>query len=134
MQKISTKLEYIDWQFVAKELDSKGYILIPNFLDTTSCQELIEQYDNPNAYRKTVNMKRYRFGLGEYKYFDYPLPDIIQTLRENLYLKLAPIVNMWMMMLTLEKKFPATFKDLQTDCHLNNQLKPTPLILKYGQG
>ena len=79
-------------------------------------------------------MERYRFGLGEYKYFDYPLPSIIQTLREEIYPKLAPIANLWMKVLKVEKRFPDSFDELQAQCHANNQLKPTPLILKYGKG
>src|SRR5690606_12403675 len=78
--------------------------------------------------------ERYRFGLGEYKYFDYPLPKIIQKLRETIYPKLSPIANLWMKVLKIEKSFPKTVEELQSLCHKNNQLKPTPLILKYGKG
>ncbi|PCK06980.1 MAG: prolyl 4-hydroxylase subunit alpha [Alteromonadaceae bacterium] len=131
---IDEKIDQIDRGHLTNELNSKGYILISNFFSELQCQQFIDQYDNPKGYRKTVNMERYRFGLGEYKYFDYPLPDIIQTLRERIYPKLVPVANSWMMMLKLEKKFPALFKDLQAECRLSNQLKPTPLILKYGQG
>ncbi|MFK7813714.1 MAG: 2OG-Fe(II) oxygenase, partial [Maribacter sp.] len=70
----------------------------------------------------------------EYKYFDYPLPKIIQTIREEIYPKLAPIANLWMKVLKIEKQFPKTYNELQEQCHDNNQLKPTPLILKYGKG
>jgi hypothetical protein len=79
-------------------------------------------------------MERYRFGLGEYKYFNYPLPTIIQTLRETIYPKLSPIANLWMKVLNIDKLFPETFEELQSLCHQNNQRKPTPLILKYGKG
>jgi uncharacterized protein len=79
-------------------------------------------------------MERYRFGLGEYKYFDYPLPKIIQTLRDHIYPQLAPVANQWMKLLKIEKQFPVSFKELQTECHANYPLKPTPLLLKYGQG
>lgn len=79
-------------------------------------------------------MERYRFGLGEYKYFDYPLPKIIQTLRETIYPKLSPIANLWMKVLNIDKIFPEIFEELQSLCHQNNQLKPTPLILKYEKG
>ncbi len=79
-------------------------------------------------------MERYRFGLGEYKYFNYPLPHLIQTIRKNLYPKLAPIANSWMKVLNIDKIFPCTFKALQELCYSNNQLKPTVLILKYSKG
>ncbi|WP_211217498.1 2OG-Fe(II) oxygenase [Segetibacter koreensis] len=79
-------------------------------------------------------MERYRFGLGEYKYFDYPLPGLIQTIKEEIYPKLAPIANKWMNVLHIEKEFPCKFEELQRLCHNNNQTKPTVLILKYGKG
>ena len=79
-------------------------------------------------------MERHRFGLGEYKYFDYPLPDIIQTIRENIYPQLVPIANQWMEMLKIDKQFPDTFQELQAECHSNQQSKPTALLLKYGKG
>jgi len=134
MISITDKINAIDWQQLAIEMHEKGYVIVPKFLSVEQCQSLIEQYDNRDGYRKTVVMERYRFGLGEYKYFDYPLPDIIQSVRENLYPKLAPIANLWMKVLKISKRFPDEFQDLQADCHSNGQLKPTPLILKYGKG
>jgi hypothetical protein len=79
-------------------------------------------------------MERYRFGLGEYKYFNYLLPGLIQTIRENVYPHLAPIPNSWMKVLNIDRQFPNTFHELQTLCHTNNHTKPTALILKYGKG
>ena len=79
-------------------------------------------------------MERHRFGLGEYKYFKYPLPDLIQTIRTGIYPKLAPIANVWMKMLNIERHFPDTIDDLQKLCYDHNQTKPTVLILKYGKG
>lgn len=134
MSDIIEKISAIDWQQLAVEMHENGYVVVPNFLSIEQCENLIGQYGNPNGYRKTVVMERYRFGLGEYKYFDYPLPDIIQTVRENIYPKLAPIANHWMKVLKISKRFPDEYSELQADCHLNGQLKPTPLILKYGKG
>ncbi len=122
------------WQTVTEAMNEKGFAVVPNLLSNKQCTELIQNYDNTNAYRKTVVMERYRFGLGEYKYFNYPLPELIQTIRENGYPKLAPIANSWMKVLNIDKIFPNTFKELQERCHSNNQLKPTVLILKYGKG
>ena len=79
-------------------------------------------------------MEKYRFGLGEYKYFKYPLPEIIQILRQAIYPKLSPIANTWMKMLNMKTEFPDRFDDLKTLCHENNQRQPTVLILKYGKG
>jgi hypothetical protein len=95
---------------------------------------MIDLYDNPKGYRKTVVMERYRFGLGEYKYFDYPLPELVQAIRENIYPKLTPIANLWMKVLKIDKIFPKTLRELLALCHSNDQLKPTPLILNYGVG
>jgi hypothetical protein len=79
-------------------------------------------------------MKRYRFGSGEYKYFSYPLPAVVQTIRETIYPKLAPIANDWMKVLKIDRKFPGTLPALLKLSHQHNQIKSTPLILKYGQG
>lgn len=115
-------------------MHDKGFAIIPQLLTSKQCEELKSNYDHPNAYRKTVVMERYRFGLGEYKYFNYPLPPIIQTIRETIYPKLSPIANAWMKMLNIDKHFPETFQQLQILCRENNQIKATVLILKYGKG
>lgn len=134
MENLETKLATTNWQSVSESMNEKGYAIIPKILSDEQCNELIQEYNNKNLYRKTVVMERYRFGLGEYKYFDYPLPQIIQTVRETIYPKLSPIANLWMKVLNIDKIFPETFEELQSLCHQNNQLKPTPLILKYGKG
>lgn len=134
MKKIQEKLSTCDWEVITGEMNNKGYTIIPDLLSIPQCEELIDNYDNANAYRKTVVMERYRFGLGEYKYFNYPLPGLIQTVREIIYPKLSPIANNWMKVLNIDKKFPDTFSELQMLCHNNNQTKPTVLILKYGKG
>jgi hypothetical protein len=79
-------------------------------------------------------MERHHFGLGEYKYFKYPLPDLIQTMRSAIYPKLAPVANTWMKMLNMERRFPNKLDGLQQLCYGKNQTKPTVLILKYGKG
>lgn len=134
MEDIKMKLAAIDWQSVTEDMNEKGFALVPQLLSHEQCTGLIRNYDNVNAYRKIVVMERYRFGLGEYKYFNYPLPDLIQTIRENVYQKLAPIANGWMKVLNIDQRFPNTFEELQILCHKNKQLKPTVLILKYGKG
>ena len=115
-------------------MNAKGYNLVPRFLNDQYCKELIDEYGNDDIYRKTIAMERHSFGLGEYKYFKYPLPDLIHTIREAVYPKLVPIANMWMKMLNIKRYYPDEFDELQKLCHQNNQLKPTVLILKYGKG
>jgi hypothetical protein len=134
VQDIIETINQIDWQQIANKLHTRGYALVPNLLTKPQCQQLVESYSAPISYRKTVVMERYRFGLGEYKYYDYPLPGLIQTLREQIYPHLAPVANHWMNQLNIEKIFPLNLQGLQNECHANHQLKPTPLILKYGLG
>jgi hypothetical protein len=128
------KIEQLDWDNISSQLNDNGYALVSNVLIDTECHDLIDQYDSKELYRKTINMKRYRFGMGEYKYFNYPLPDVIQQLRENIYPHLAPMANNWMRVLNIDKQFPGTLSELLEQCHAGDQNRPTPLILKYGKG
>jgi hypothetical protein len=131
---IISKLEKVDWSVFTETMHEKGYAIIPNILTDLECEELKNAYENPELYRKTVVMERYRFGLGEYKYFKYPLPSIISDVRTMIYPKLAPIANLWFKVLNIDIEFPTTHKEMLEKCHENNQLKPTVLILKYGKG
>lgn len=128
------KLQKTDWALVANEMHEKGFALIPNILTDDECSKLVQNYDNPNAYRKTVVMARYRFGLGEYKYFNYPLPALIQQIRAEIYPQLVPVANLWFRVLNIDKQFPPTHRELLQQCHENNQQKATVLILKYSKG
>jgi len=134
MQNIQPTIASLNWEAITDDMHQNGYVIVSGFLSNLQCDELKAGYNDAGAYRKTVVMERYRFGLGEYKYFNYPLPDIIQTIRESVYPRLAPIANAWMKVLNIETRFPDTFTELQTLCHSNNQIKPTPLILKYSPG
>lgn len=134
MSDIEHIIESINWQSVNDDMNRVGYAILPSFLNQEQCQSLIAAFDNEGGYRKTVVMERYRFGLGSYKYWDYPLPDLVQTLRQGLYPKLAPIANLWMKVLRIETRFPDTCAELQTQCHAAGQMKPTPLILRYSEG
>jgi hypothetical protein len=128
------KISSIDWQRVTEEVNEKGYALVLQFLPNQYCEELIGEYDNSDLYRKTITMERHGFGLGEYKYFKYPLPDLIQTVRRAIYPKLIPVANTWMRVLNIRRQLPDQFDEFQRLCHDNNQTKPTVLILKYGKG
>jgi hypothetical protein len=135
MENIQEKIANIDWQqTVTKEMNERGYALVSRFLPAQYCDELISKYDDSDLYRKTITMEWHSFGLGEYKYFKYPLADLIQTIRRAIYPKLVPVANAWMKMLNVERQFPDKFDELQRLCHDNNQTKPTVLILKYGKG
>ena len=82
---IQRSLAKIDWPRVAEGMHARGYAHVPGVLTAEDCRQLIATYDEPQRYRKTITMERYRFGLGEYKYFTYPLPEILQTIRETVY-------------------------------------------------
>ena len=113
---IQEKISGTDWQSATKKMNEKGYALVTQFLPVQYCEELICKYDSSALYRKTITMDRYRFGLGEYKYFNYPLPDSIQILRNAIYPKLAPVANAWMNMLDMKRRFPDKFDELQRLC------------------
>ncbi|BDA77172.1 prolyl 4-hydroxylase [Leptospira kobayashii] len=134
MKDINEKIDLLDWKQIRSDMNDKGYASVNGFVSPEICKELIDLYREENLFRKTVIMERYRFGLGEYKYFHYPLPPYIQTIRETIYPHLAEIANEWMNLLGIDTQFPNHWKELQIICGKNLQTKPTVLILKYGQG
>jgi uncharacterized protein len=134
MKKINEKLSSVAWEKVTEEMNAKGYAIIPDVVSNEQCEQLVKNYSSADQYRKTITMERYRFGSGEYKYFKYPLPGLIQSLREEAYSHLAPIANEWMKMLAMDNRFPDKFSELQSLCHEKNQIHPTVLILKYNKG
>jgi len=131
---IAWKIGALDWRAITAHMNEKGYALLPEVLPPQACDQLVGQYDIPGLYRKTITMERYRFGLGEYKYFAYPLPNLIQTIRTNVYPHLAPIANGWMKALNMDISFPGTLEELLARCATHQQVLPTVLILKYGKG
>lgn len=131
---LAERIGRIDWDKVASDLNSNGFAIIRGLLSPEECRDITQGFDKETAFRKTVVMERYRFGSGVYKYWDYPLPDIVQSLRESFYSGLAPIANGWMDLLGIDRSFPGRLAEFQRQCHENGQEKPTPLILRYGQG
>jgi len=133
VENIKKQIAAINWVQVADGLNKKGFALVPGFLDDESCGHLLQNYEIRTLYRKTIVMERYRFGLGEYKYFSYPLPGLLQTIREEVYARVWPVANEWMDMLGIAKKFPASLDALREDCFSKGQPEPAVLILKYGK-
>ncbi|RYD86557.1 MAG: proline hydroxylase [Sphingomonadales bacterium] len=127
-------LAKLDWPALAQELDASGSVVTPPILSADQCAELVSIYDNDALFRSRVVMARHGFGKGEYKYFAYPLPRLITSLRTSLYERLAPIANTWEVMLGREPRFPATHEDFLATCHAAGQARPTPLLLRYGSG
>lgn len=108
-----------------------GFVKLPNVLSRESCEELMSAYDQ-DIYRSTINMQRYNFGRGEYKYYAYPLPDLISKLRTYFYDTLKPVAKEWATRLNIETSYPENHADYLDICHQHDQHRPTPLILKYG--
>lgn len=134
MKSIIERLQETDWDQLAANMHRQGYALISNLLGKKECEDLVSSYIADNTYRKTISMERYRFGAGEYKYFRYPLPPLINDIRKTVYPHIAPIANKWMEVLNMDQRFPLTHDALKQLCHKNGQVHPTVLILKYGEG
>ncbi len=130
---IKERLHSKEWKSVEETLTNKGYAVVENILTSVECEKLIIQYNQETLYRKTITMERYRFGLGEYKYFQYPLPQLITDIRETVYTYIAPLANVWMKALQIGQTYPATHEAFKEVCHAHGQDKPTVLILKYGR-
>ncbi|TXN37364.1 2OG-Fe(II) oxygenase [Flagellimonas hymeniacidonis] len=127
-------LDGIIWENVQNEIAQQGYSILENVLDDEDCSKLMDGFTDSTLYRKTVEMERYRFGSGTYKYFKYPLPSLLSQLREDIYPKLVPVANQWMEDLKMDVTFPENLAELQKKSALNGQHLATPLILKYGKG
>src|SRR6478609_8439752 len=115
----------IEWPEIKTSLNEKGFALIPEVLSKKDCDELINLYPKQELYRSVINMQRYRFGQGEYKYFSYPLPGLIQELRERFYNPLSTIANEWSTLLELGITYPKTLSDFISNCNEGKQTRPT---------
>lgn len=123
-----------DWTDIADELDTFGHATIGPVLSPATCAELIGAYEDEARYRSHIHMRRHGFGEGEYKYFSYPLPEPVAELRGALYPHLAEIANRWEDQLGTGRGYPLEHSALLKRCHADGQVRPTPLILKYGPG
>lgn len=121
----------IAWEQVWQDLDAQGNATIKGLLRAEECDQVAALYQKDGIFRSHVVMERHNFGRGEYKYFSYPLPDLIATLRTNIYPHLAPVANRWSEAMRTGVSYPAKHADFIRRCHDANQNKPTPLILKY---
>jgi hypothetical protein len=125
----------IDWQGVWSRLDERGFAVVPALLTQTISEEIAAIYLDDRRFRSRIEMERYGFGRGQYKYFSYPLPEVVQQLRSSFYPLLAPLANEWRARLkTKGSPYPETLAEFIAQCHRAGQKRPTPLILKYGPG
>ena len=123
-----------DWLGIEHSLDAHGNAVLPNLLTVEQCQDLTALYSQEEGYRSRIVMARHGFGRGEYKYFSYPLPSLLNQLRRTLYPWLAPIANRWNRQLGIDIQYPNTLDTFLQRCHQAGQIRPTPLILQYGEG
>jgi hypothetical protein len=123
-----------DWGLAAAELDGQGWAVLPGLVAAADCERIAVSYERDAIFRSRVVMARHGFGQGEYRYFSYPLPRPVEKLRSALYPHLAPIANRWQERLGQTKRFPDTHADYIARCHEAGQVRPTPLLLRYGPG
>ena len=131
---IADRLAALDWERIGTDLDAHGCATTGALLTPDECAALSSRYDQDDIYRSRVIMGRHGFGRGEYKYFAYPLPDIIASLRGALYPPLADVANRWNEQMGIAQRFPAEHAAWLKRCHAGGQTKPTPLLLQYGAG
>jgi hypothetical protein len=127
-------LDHFDWHAAEEKLEAKGFAILPKLLQPDDCAQLAGGFDDDEPFRSHIQMARHNFGKGEYKYWRYPLPPLVQKLRESLYRKLAPIANRWGERLKSNKTYPSSLIDYLEQCHSGGQCRPTPLLLRYGKG
>lgn len=130
----SDRISEVDWETASRDLDAYGNALLPALLRPEECDALASLYPEDGHFRSRVVMERYSFGRGEYKYFSYPLPEIISNLRTALYPHLAEIANRWNQLMAIDMRYPPQHLEYIRRCHQAGQLRPTPLLLQYGPG
>jgi hypothetical protein len=125
-------LDALDWNSLYQQLDQDGCAIIRSLLSAEECDDISALYAKPEPFRSQVMMARHGFGRGEYKYFRYPLPDLVCRMRNTLYPRLVPIANRWYEQMDLPIRFPPRHETFLERCHAAGQERPTPLLLQYG--
>jgi hypothetical protein len=131
---IATRVSALDWPSIERSLWEQGYARTPPVLSDDECEALIALYGDDGRFRSRVDMARYRFGEGDYKYLAHPLPPLVAGLREAAYPPLASLANAWERALGSRTRYPAGLAGLSALCRRHGQVKPTPLVLHYEAG
>ena len=131
---LQSRIERLDWNGIASALNEDGYFLTEPLPTAAECEELVAMYPEDKLFRSRIVMARYRFGSGEYKYFAYPLPEIVEEVRARFYPKLVKIANEWSDKLGAGDSFPLEHEKFLKECHQSGQKRPTPLLLRYEAG
>ncbi len=127
-------VEGLDWTALTEELNAHGCAPTGPLLSPHECAALAELYNDRTRFRSTIDMARYRFGQGQYRYFDHPLPDTVDALRRAFYPRLLVIARDWAAKLGKDAPWPDTLDEWLAQCHAAGQTKPTPILLRYGAG
>jgi hypothetical protein len=130
---LKERVDALDWDQITAQLDDRGFAVTERVLGSAECDDLADLFDG-GQFRSTVDMARHRFGDGRYRYFDHPLPGPIAELRTSFYDHLAPIANEWSRRLKGDEEYPLRHLELLELCREAGQERPTPLILRYGEG
>jgi len=128
------RIDGFDWQRIGSDLDQQGNALMKQILSPEKCRSIAELYPSDSVFRSRVVMERHGFGRGEYKYFSYPLPELLSDLRTAVYRHLVPIANRWNEAMKIDVRYPERHADFIERCHKAGQMRPTPLLLRYGVG
>jgi len=128
------RLNALDWRRISQELDNQGSVVLERLVSADECRALAAMYLEDQFFRSSVVMGRHGFGRGEYKYFNYPLPGVIAELRTGLYPRLVPVANRWNALMGIEIRYPEKHTEFIRRCHDAGQVRPTPLLLQYGEG
>jgi hypothetical protein len=131
---IAARVEGQDWPRLAADLDGYGNGVLRGLLTAAECEGIAALYDEEAHFRSHIHMAQHGFGKGEYRYFRYPLPNLVADLREVLYPRLAKVANDWSARMGEKARYPARHADYLALCHAAGQARPTPLLLRYGPG
>src|ERR1700716_2119818 len=129
---LAARIDAIDWTQAGSDLDAQGCAVLKGLLSVEECRALVALYPDDSRFRSRVVMGRHGFGRGEYKYFAYPLPDLIAQLRPALYAKLRGVANRWNEAMGIDIRYPQGHDAFLKRCHAAGQNRPTPLLLQYG--
>ncbi|MDR5735665.1 2OG-Fe(II) oxygenase [Caballeronia sp. LZ025] len=131
---IVERVDALDWTDIETQLGLQGSAIAPGLLSSEECAALASSYDDEALFRSRIVMERHSFGRGEYKYFSYPLPALIDDVRGAAYAHLAPIANRWNKAMHIDVRFPQHHAAFIERCHRAGQTRPTPLLLRYVPG
>jgi uncharacterized protein len=131
---LAERVAAMSWPRAFEDLDQQGAVLVSGLLSPEECRDLVTLYDDEPRFRSKVVMQRHGYGRGEYRYFDYPLPALVNELRALMFPRLAPLANRWHAALGMDVSFPETLPEFLARCHAAGQVRPTPLLLRYQAG